>query len=117
MLKALVCVGISMSTPMLLKVNAQSVSYYTESHLTASGERLDRKKLTGAHKKLPFNTVVKLTIISGHRGCIEGKTTTIRINDRGPYIKGREFDVSLAAAKELGLIGPGYCKIKYEILK
>lgn len=66
---------------------------------TASGEQLDRRKLTAAHRTLPFGTLVRVTNLRN------GRTTTVRINDRGPYGRGRIIDVSPAAARALGFSG------------
>ncbi len=66
---------------------------------TASGERLDPRKLTAAHRTLPFGTVVRvINLRNGH-------SVTVRINDRGPFTKGRIIDVSPAAARQLGFSG------------
>ena len=66
---------------------------------TASGEIFDPTDYTAAHRTLPFGTRVRVT-----RG---GKSVIVRINDRGPFAKSRVIDVSQAAARDLGLIGPG----------
>jgi rare lipoprotein A len=68
---------------------------------TASGEVFDTNKMTAAHKNLPFGTIV--TVVNTKTG----KRTQVRINDRGPYAKGRVIDLSYAAAKELGLLKSG----------
>lgn len=63
---------------------------------TANGERFNPAALTAAHKTLPFNTKLRLTNPK------TGKTIIVRINDRGPFIRGRHLDVSSGAAKALG---------------
>ena len=68
---------------------------------TASGEKFDMNAMTAAHRTLPFGSLVEVT------NPRNGKTVTVRINDRGPFHGGRVIDVSRAAATELGLIGPG----------
>ena len=73
---------------------------------TASGEIYDMYQKTAAHKTLPLGTVVKVTNLSNKR------STIVRINDRGPFIKGREIDLSYMAAKEIGLVGPGLAEVK-----
>lgn len=78
---------------------------------TASGERLRDDQLTAAHKTLPFGTVVKVTALR------TGKTTTVRVNNRGPHIRGRIIDLSQAAAKELGIIKSGIAKVRVEVVK
>lgn len=64
---------------------------------TASGERFNPKALTAAHRTLPFGTRVKVTALR------TGKSTIVRINDRGPFIRGRILDLSPAAAQSIGL--------------
>jgi len=66
---------------------------------TANGERLNCRAMTAAHKRLPFGTVVSVT----HRHT--GRSVTVRINDRGPFIRGRIIDLSPAAARALGCDG------------
>jgi len=66
--------------------------------------------MTAAHKLLPFNTKVKLTRVDNQKSII------ITIRDRGPYIKGRHFDLSYAAAKKLGVVNIGVVICKVEIL-
>jgi rare lipoprotein A len=65
-------------------------------------------KFTAAHRTLPFGTEVKVTNLAN------GKSVTVRINDRGPYAKGRLIDLSKIAAKEIGLIKMGVAKVKIE---
>lgn len=66
---------------------------------TASGERAQPSQLTAAHKSLPFGTKVKVTNRKN------GRTVVVRINDRGPFIRGRVIDLTPAAARELGFSG------------
>jgi rare lipoprotein A len=76
-------------------------SYYTGGGTTASGERFDPNKLTAAHKTLPFGTKVKVKNRSN------GKTVTVRINDRGPYITGRCIDLTPKAFKTIAPLSQG----------
>ena len=76
-----------------------SVYSYESGNRTASGERLQPSELTAAHRTLPFGTKVRVT---NHRN---GRTVTVRINDRGPFIKGRVIDLTPAAARALGFSG------------
>lgn len=76
---------------------------------TANGEIFDMYKITAAHKTLPFGTRVRITY--------KGKSIIVRINDRGPYIKGRDIDLSYAAAKELGMLEEGVVKVRIRILE
>lgn len=73
---------------------------------TSSGEIYDMYKKTAAHKTLPLGTYVKVTNLANHRYDI------VRINDRGPFMKGRIIDLSYATAKDLGAIGPGVVDVK-----
>lgn len=73
---------------------------------TASGEIFDMYKKSAAHKILPMGTYVKVQNLSNNRSVI------LKINDRGPFVKGRIIDLSYAAAKEIGLIGPGVGRVK-----
>lgn len=78
---------------------------------TANGERFNMYELTAAHKTLPFNTRVRVTNLNNKKSVI------VRINDRGPYKKGRIIDLSKGAAQKIGLIQTGTAKVKVEILK
>lgn len=76
---------------------------------TASGERYNPKKLTAAHRKLPFGTIVKVTNLENDR------SVRVRVNDRGPAASTkRVIDLSMAAAKELGFVKEGTAKVKVE---
>ena len=77
---------------------------------TANGEIFDMNKLTCAHKTLPFNTKLKITNEDN------GKSVIVRVNDRGPFIKGRDLDLSQAAAEEIGLIPYGVKKMKIKVV-
>jgi rare lipoprotein A len=86
-------------------------SYYNDRHhgkKTASGEIYNNTKLTAAHRTLPFGTQVKVTNLSN------GKSVTVRINDRGPYVKNRLIDLSKVAAREIGLIKMGVARVQIE---
>lgn len=78
---------------------------------TASGEVYDMEALTGAHRTLPLGTVVKVTNV------VNGKQVLVRINDRGPYVKGRIVDLSRAAARELGMVEDGITPVQLEVLE
>lgn len=77
---------------------------------TASGERFDMYARTCAHKELPFGTTLKVTNISN------SKTVTCVVNDRGPFVPGRDLDLSYGAAREIGLTGPGTARVNLEYL-
>ena len=88
-------------------------SYYSNKFngkRTASGEKFNNNAMTAAHKTLPFGSRVKVTNLRNH------KSVTVRINDRGPHIKGRNIDLSQAAANKIGLNHHGTAKVKLQIL-
>lgn len=76
----------------------------------SNGEIYDMYKLTAAHRTLPFDTRVRVTNLNN------GKSTTVRITDRGPFVEGRVIDLSLAAAREIDLVGPGVAPVRVEVL-
>ena len=82
-------------------------AYYSKDYrgLTASGERYDPNKFTCAHRTLPFGTRVRVTDARSHRSVV------VTVNDRGPFNKGRVIDLSLAAAKELHMLGRGLIRV------
>lgn len=82
-----------------------SASWYALSSKTASGERMNASLMTAAHRSLPFGSKVKVT---NQRN---GKSVVVRINDRGPFIKGRVIDLSKAAANKLGFVSAGHAPI------
>lgn len=99
-----------------LTVYKESVtaSFYAEDFhgkRTSNGEKFNMNDLTCAHKALPFDTILKVTNLAN------GKTVQVRVNDRGPFVVGREIDLSKAAAKQLNMIGSGTTKVKLEIVK
>lgn len=77
---------------------------------TASGERLSNEASTAAHKTLPMGTLVRVTNIAN------GKSEVVRINDRGPYTKGRIIDVTVGCAERLGFYSRGVVPVKVEVL-
>jgi rare lipoprotein A len=76
----------------------------------SNGEVYDMNKLTAAHRTLPFETMVRVTNLNN------GKSTTVRITDRGPFVEGRIIDLSQAAAREIESIGPGVVPVRVEVL-
>ena len=77
---------------------------------TSNGEVYNMYGISAAHKTLPFNTVVTV------RNLDNGETLDVRINDRGPFVRGRIIDLSYGAAKEIGLVGPGTARVEIEAL-
>lgn len=85
-------------------------SFYKSGKRTANGERFNPMGLTAAHRSLPFGTRVQVTNLR------TGKSVVVRINDRGPFIKGRVIDLSLGAAKIVGLQRSGVAKVTVLVL-
>ncbi|WP_236842662.1 septal ring lytic transglycosylase RlpA family protein [Campylobacter lanienae] len=77
---------------------------------TSNGETYNMNSLTAAHKTLPMNTMVKVTSLKN------GKTTIVRINDRGPFVAGRIIDLSKAAATEISMIADGTAPVRLEVI-
>lgn len=78
---------------------------------TASGERFDPAALTMAHRTLPFGTRVRVTNLQNHR------SVEVRVNDRGPAVRGRIADLSLAAARKLGMTDDGVVDATLEVIE
>jgi rare lipoprotein A len=85
-------------------------SFYKSGRLTANGERFKPMGLTCAHRKLAFGTKLKVTNLRN------GRSVIVRVNDRGPFIRGRILDLSLGAAKVIGLNASGVAKISFTII-
>ncbi|MDQ1265254.1 MAG: rare lipoprotein [Bacteroidota bacterium] len=89
-------------------------SYYSEEfngRLTASGEVFDMNAMTAAHKTFAFGTKLKVTNLKNNRSVI------VYINDRGPFVEGRIIDLSLGAAKKLGMIADGVVEVEIEVIE
>jgi rare lipoprotein A len=92
-------------------VQKGKASYYPKKfsgRRTASGERLHHDSLTCAHRTYPFGTMLKVT------NPANGKHVIVRVTDRGPYVKGRIIDLSVRAARELGIISQGIAPVTVE---
>lgn len=85
-----------------------NASWYMHGSRTASGERFVPDGHTAAHRTLPFGTKLHLTR--------NGYSVIVRINDRGPFIRGRDLDLSRGAARALGCIPLGHCRVTYRII-
>ena len=86
-------------------------SYYARmhnGHTTAGGEKFDSNAMTAAHRTLPMGTKLKVTNLSN------GKSVVVKVNDRGPFVKGRLLSVTRRAAQELGFVKQGVTKVKME---
>jgi rare lipoprotein A len=86
-------------------------SFYSQGTKTASGEKFDPGELTAAHPTLPFGT--RLRVTNQHTG----RSVTVRVNDRGPYVPGRVVDVSYSAAEQLGMVGRGIAPVKLDVVQ
>lgn len=89
---------------------ADVASYYgfESGKKTANGERFNPLGMTAAHKTLPFGTMLRVTY--------QGRSVVVRVSDRGPFIKGRDLDLSLGAARAIGLTGAGVGHVTVERL-
>ncbi len=95
-----------------VKVAFGKASYYSKSanrHLTASGERHYSDSMVCAHKSYPFGTLLKVTNLRN------GEEVIVKVNDRGPFVKGRIIDLSFGAAKKIGIIAAGIVEVKVEV--
>jgi rare lipoprotein A len=93
------------------KTASQGVaSFYTEGTQTASGEKFNTMEMTAAHPTLPFGTKLRVTDVGS------GRSVTVRVNDRGPFVHGRVVDVSYSAANALGMVGKGVANVKLDVV-
>lgn len=89
-------------------------SWYGEAlqgNRTASGEPFDYHKLTAAHRNLPFGTYVEVERLDNRRRVV------VRINDRGPFVRGRVIDLSKAAAQQLDMVRAGVAKVRLRVIR
>ncbi len=91
-------------------LNSGWASFYKSGRLTANGEHFKPMGLTAAHRKLPFGTKLRVTNLK------TGKSVLVRVNDRGPFIRGRILDLSLGAANVIGLTHSGVGKISFVVV-
>ena len=105
--------GSSSSGTKVGAVSKGQASYYADKFhgkATASGEKYDKKKLTAAHRTLPFGTVVRVTNKKNN------KSVDVRINDRGPFSSGRIIDLSRAAAEKIAMVNDGVANVEVKII-
>lgn len=110
---ALFTVGIglvSVSDSQAAAARCGGASWYALTSKTASGERMNASRLTAAHRSLKFGT--KVQVINKRNG----KSVVVRINDRGPFIRGRVIDLSKAAASQIGMIRSGVASVCYQVI-
>ena len=107
---ALAFLALVLASPALSCEMLVVASYYGKEsgNRTANGERFTGNDLTAAHRSLPFGTKLRVTY--------RGKSVVVRINDRGPFIRGRQLDLSKAAASRIGLIRAGVGRVCVEHL-
>ena len=86
-------------------------SFYRHDSKTASGEKFDPSELTAAHRTLPFGTRLRVTNLAN------GRSVTVRVNDRGPFVRGRTVDVSSSAAEALQMTERGVAKVKLDVVQ
>ncbi len=101
------------SAPQETVLGRGSASYYASKfngRRTASGERFDNSDLTAAHRSLPFGSRVRVT------NPANGRSVVVRVNDRGPFTRGRLIDVSRAAAEELGMVARGHADVELALI-
>ncbi len=106
--------GVALYDPVPKSIETGKASYYGGrwiGRLTANGERYHSGDCTAAHKRLPFNTMVRVTNLRNNKSVI------VRINNRGPYAKGRILDLSIVAAKKIEMIGDGIVPVRAEVLR
>ena len=87
-----------------------TASWYKKGRITAAGKNFDPNKYSIAHRTLPFGTMLKLTNVKN------GNSIEAVVNDRGPFVRNRELDVSIGEAKALGFFHSGTAKLIIEIL-
>jgi rare lipoprotein A len=102
------------SAPEPLLTQTGLASFYGHAHagkITASGQGFDMRDFTAAHRTLAFGTSVKVTNLEN------GQTVTVKITDRGPFVRGRIIDVSQAAAQALGMLDKGVTRVRLEAFR
>jgi rare lipoprotein A len=93
------------------KLSGLASFYRLTGYKTANGETFDPNLLTAAHRTLPFGTKLRVTNVN------TGKSVVVRVNDRGPFIPGREIDLSYSAAESLGMIEQGVSKVQMTVVQ
>ena len=110
MIRALsIALALTVATPATSFASNATASWYGpgfHGRKTASGERFNQHAMTAAHKTLPFGTLVRVT----HKG----RSVIVRINDRGPFVRGRTIDLSRAAAHRIGC--KGVCRVSMTVV-
>ena len=114
---AFIIVGVASIAPTVSQANQGAAatqcggaSWYSLGSKTASGERMSSGAMAAAHRTLPFGTHVKVQNLGN------GRAVVVRINDRGPFVRGRVIDLTRAAASQLGFIGNGIARVKLTVV-
>jgi rare lipoprotein A len=107
---AVVLVSSFASETALAKNGCGGASWYALHSRTASGERMNPGRLTAAHRSLRFGTRLRVT------NSRNGRAVVVRINDRGPFVRGRVLDLSRAAAASIGMTRTGTARVCYDII-
>lgn len=97
--------------PALAFTQTGVASYYgpeLQGRRTASGERFNKEALTAAHRTAPFGARLRVTNLAN------GRSVVVRVNDRGPFVRGRIVDVSQGAARQIGMQGRGIARVRVE---
>ncbi len=108
------CTGVGAVAPSPGATDTGDASYYADTFIgrtTANGETYDPDAMTAAHRSLPFGTLVRVTRLS------TGESVVVRINDRGPFVRGRIIDLSHAAARELDMLREGVVPVVIEVIE
>ena len=112
-MKVLITLAVLVGLAASAQAQTGEASYYSYEfggRKTANGEMFNPAELTAAHRTLPFGTKVLVTNLTNY------KSVVVRINDRGPYAKGRVIDLSFAAAAKIGMVASGHAKVNIEII-
>ena len=110
MMLAAATMSLALAAPAHASAHANTMvsSYYWQGKQTATGEHYNSEGLTAAHKTLPFGTRLRVTY--------KGKSVVVRVNDRGPFIKGRQLDLSRGAARQLGMLNAGVAAVQVDVI-
>jgi len=100
------CLSIDTASANFPNESIVRASYYSTGHRTANGEHFDPDGLTAASRTLPFGTRLQIT------NPATGRSVVVRVNDRGPFVRGRGLDLSRGAAEALGMIGSGVANLQ-----
>lgn len=110
-LTAAAAIAATLAGTMPASAQCGKASWYALHSRTASGERMNPSALSAAHRSLPFGTMVKVENLNN------GRSVVVRINDRGPFIRGRVIDVSRGAAQKLGFVSSGTTRVRLSVVK